>query len=292
MHHEGDLTVLKQLRNGSYAPWLVICPGTMRGVYGGGQVTALEARNLTNGFAGVVGVSTGAPTAAYFLAGQAALGTSIYYEECTTRHFISVRRAFTGGHAIDVGYLAKLFRSGSKKLDESRIHTNDTELRLGVTRYDTACEAYVDAKRIEPDIVEGIHASIALPALYRDEVFIGGERYNDGFSCRPIRYALSRKPSGILVLANAPPPSRASLVGRICTDIVMRAESKAQRMAMRGQRDAWVEDIESLRCGTVPYLIVWSDAEVGSFTRNPVTLKSAAFRAKEHMLFLLDRAGV
>ena len=62
-------------------PVLIVGGGGQRGPFGGGWVMALENLNLRNAFKTVVGVSTGAPTISYFLAGQAAVGTSIYFEE-------------------------------------------------------------------------------------------------------------------------------------------------------------------------------------------------------------------
>jgi len=65
-------------------------------VISGGQVIALEEAGLSDAFDIAVGVSTGAPIAAYFLAQQSVLGTSIYYEECTTPQFISLSRMRVG----------------------------------------------------------------------------------------------------------------------------------------------------------------------------------------------------
>lgn len=294
MHHEGDVSVLRQTKNSSARPWLVICPGTMRGVYGGGQVTAFEKRDLTHAFAGIIGVSTGAPTAAYFLAGQAEIGTSIYYEECTSPEFISFRRMFRGGHAGDVEYLAQQFRSGRKQLNQANLlSASGTELLFGVTEYETASERYLDAKIVKPDIVHGIKASIAMPVLYRDPVMIGGVRYNDGaVACRPLREALSKKPTGIVVLANCPEGRTESPAKDIATRVLMAREPLAQRQAMQRRHAVFEEDIRMLRESGVPYLVIYTDKEVGSYSRDAETLRAAADRSCDHMLSLLDRAGV
>jgi predicted acylesterase/phospholipase RssA len=65
---------------------LVIGSGAMRGAYSGGVVIGLEELGLTDTFDDVVGVSVGASTAAYFLANQSARGTSLFFEELTTKH--------------------------------------------------------------------------------------------------------------------------------------------------------------------------------------------------------------
>jgi hypothetical protein len=73
------------LRNGienNSNPVLMVLGGTLRGCYGGGGVIALKKMGLTDAFKTVIGISTGAPTVAYFLANQPEIGTSIYSEEC------------------------------------------------------------------------------------------------------------------------------------------------------------------------------------------------------------------
>lgn len=295
MSHKGDITVLRQLKNSAMSVWMVILPGVMRGVSGGGQVTAIERykKQLIHHFAGVVCVSTGSPTGAFALAEQAEIGTTFYYQECTSTDFIRRRRMFVGGHGVDVGYLARNFREGPKSLRQDRIYAADTELWFGVTEYKSAIEKYIDAKTVQPDIVHGIHASIAMPVLYRDPVFINGVRYNDGaVSCRPMRYALSKKPTGIIVLANCPENHRKSPLKKSLTDLAMLTESNTQRRAMRNSYAAHIEDCRTLDESNVPHLIVYADKEVGAFTRNPQVLKQAAKRSCDHMLSLLNRAGI
>src|SRR5579871_2481947 len=58
--------------------------GAMRGVVSAGMVSALEELGLVTAFDAVYGSSAGAINAAYFLAGQARLGTTIYFEDINT----------------------------------------------------------------------------------------------------------------------------------------------------------------------------------------------------------------
>ena len=62
----------------------------MRGVVSAGMVSALEELGLTHAFDAVYGSSAGAINAAYFLAGQARLGTTIYYEDINNARFIDL----------------------------------------------------------------------------------------------------------------------------------------------------------------------------------------------------------
>jgi predicted patatin/cPLA2 family phospholipase len=70
---------------------LVIEGGGMRGVISGGMVAALEQLGLLDIFDVVYGSSAGAIAGAYFLAGQARYGTTIFYERLNNSRFINFR---------------------------------------------------------------------------------------------------------------------------------------------------------------------------------------------------------
>lgn len=264
----------------------------MRGVYGGGKITALDEQNLIPGVAGIVGVSTGAPTGAYGLARQARIGTSIYYDECTREDFISFRRFIRGGHGADIAYLANIFRQGPKRLDQEKIRRAATELWFGVTEYATARERYVNAKTLV-DIVDGIQASTAMPVLYREHSFVEGVRCNDGgVACRPLRYALSKKPSGVIVFANCTKEYGESFGKKLLTRSLMLRENRHQRRAFMHRHAIADADFRELHESGIPHLVIYTDAIVGSYTRDADVLKDAATRSHAYMQALLDRAGV
>jgi predicted acylesterase/phospholipase RssA len=78
------IDVLRARRAGTYDHYrvaLVVEGGCMRGVISAGAVTALEQLHLAQRFDAVYGVSAGALDCAYMLAGQAAMGTTIYVPE-------------------------------------------------------------------------------------------------------------------------------------------------------------------------------------------------------------------
>ena len=74
---------------------LAVEGGAMRGVISAGMVSALEDLGLVDAFDAVYGSSAGAINAAYFLAGQARLGTTIYYEDINNAEFIDLARALS-----------------------------------------------------------------------------------------------------------------------------------------------------------------------------------------------------
>src|SRR5205814_9646115 len=67
---------------------LIVEGGAMRGVISCAALMALEELGMTDVFDEVYGASAGAVNAAYFLAGQAAYATSIYYQKINNTRFI------------------------------------------------------------------------------------------------------------------------------------------------------------------------------------------------------------
>src|ERR1043166_2046092 len=67
---------------------LIVEGGAMRGVISCASLMALEELGLTEVFDEVYGASAGAVNAAYFLAGQAACATSIYYQKINNTRLI------------------------------------------------------------------------------------------------------------------------------------------------------------------------------------------------------------
>src|SRR2546425_13217613 len=67
---------------------LIVEGGAMRGVISCAALQALEELGMTAVFDEVYAASAGAVNAAYFLAGQAAYATSIYYQKINNTRFI------------------------------------------------------------------------------------------------------------------------------------------------------------------------------------------------------------
>src|SRR5262245_64259967 len=67
---------------------LIVEGGAMRGVISCAALMALEELGLTEAFDEIYGASAGAVNAAYFLAGQAAYATTIYYQRINNSRFI------------------------------------------------------------------------------------------------------------------------------------------------------------------------------------------------------------
>jgi len=285
------LLAARDSRHSNIRPLLLILSGTMRGVYGGGQVIALERFGLSEVFDTVVGVSTGTPTAAYFLAKQAVLGTSIYCEECITDKFISPWRL-----KVDVGYLADVFRGHQsfKMLDQQAIHSSRSAFFAAATCAQTGEGILIDAKEAKPDIVQAIKASIAIPGFTKP-VRIGDRHYLDGAGAHPFPFRVSMQcfaPTDMLILANCPNEDKAKLGTRnmVLTVLATLGLPRLVRSTFINHRKRFMEELSFLRLHGCRCSIFWSDREVSGFERNQRKLVTAKERATEHLSELLAEA--
>lgn len=183
---------------------LLILGGCMQGVNGAGSVSALHRLGLQDVFDAVVGVSTGAGIAAYFLSGyrQTLLGTSIYYNECISKDFIDFRRV---RKIADIDYIERTLRKGRRALDVERMRAARSNFYVAVTDGRTGKGKLLDVKTAKPDSIMALKASMAMFFLYRDPVYVNGRQYLDGAFGHPfpIKEIVERfSPTDVLVLPN------------------------------------------------------------------------------------------
>ena len=276
-------------------PLLVVMPGTMRGVVGGGQVTALSELGLTNVFDNAIGISTGAPTISYFIAGQAGLGTTIYYEDLPENNFISFSRGLRGGNVADIDLLCDIFNGdvGDKALNKDALLSSRTKAHIVATEYETGLPTMftIDGS-IDP--VEVIRASVAIPVFYKKPVFIKGKRYVDGVvSMRmPSREVIDYfDPTDVVVLANRSINSEESIIESIITSFLFRKMPDAVRSGLLNGKDRMLHHINQLRADVNRrYVIVWSDG-VSTNEMQAEKLHQTAIDAYEYMLEILNTYG-
>lgn len=239
---------------------LMVLAGGMRGVFGAGQARALVRMGLHRAFDVVFGISTGAITAAYFLAGQSEVALRSYWDALATRRFISpfrgVRNDFISSFAdlwhrircwLKREKFVRPFRKGAADIDwlERLIRFGDPT--LGIPPLDQAAllaatsEFYVQVTTPEgksvvlnvkecPDPIAAIIASAALPgSLYGKYVTINGRKYFDGAlgNLFPVERVIRLfRPTHILVIPNRivttklPVRSSSRYLGRVASWIV------------------------------------------------------------------------
>ena len=111
----------------------------MRGVISAGAVTALEDLRLAQRFDAVYGVSAGALACAYMLAGQAAMGTSIYFDDLPAAHFVRALRILAARPPIALDAVIDETVARRKRLDVAAVEDARPEFHVLATCLRTPC---------------------------------------------------------------------------------------------------------------------------------------------------------
>lgn len=298
---EGDTEVInalkekKQLLSSGQShdhirPLLVIGGGLMRGVYGAGAVTALYDKGFGEVFDNVIAVSTGAPTAAYFLGGNPRSGSSIYYEECCSRTFLrglSLREWFTNFCAtyrdpLNLVYLDSVFRGATlKPIDTERVFKSRTKFHIAVTDVETATARYINSCDTE-QLHTAIIASCNVPGLNYSKHYINDKQVTDGVigSPFPVDFikTLNPRPTHILVIANRTKgtmPRSTRLQSFTVFNILFRNRStKVVRERALKRFKKFEEQINEFLETPACRAVVWTDGKVKGTERNTVLLKN------------------
>ena len=185
---------------------LVIEGGGMRGVVCGGMVAALEALGLTEIFDEVIGSSAGAIAGAYFVAGQAAFGTRIFYEEINNRRFIWKPRLFMGRAVVSVDFLLDDVCRNAKRLDWQAVLAARSRLICIAANLDRECSAALTDFADREALFQAMKASARIPAVAGPPVLIGGERHVDAgvYENIPVVTAQSRGATHMVTLLTRP----------------------------------------------------------------------------------------
>lgn len=286
-------------RHKDIRPVLVVLGGAMRGVYGAGFVQALHQLDLQDVFDVVVGISTGAAISSYFLAGeeQTRIGSSIYFEECTSKKFINFRRLH---RILDIDYLGSVMRTAPKTLDESAIARSRSALYCGVTECDTGAFTLVPAIGAKPDIVQAVLASAAIPYAYHRHIELNGHRYIDGGASNrfPFRLIMEQfQPTDIVVVtlhakSYLTPPFGSDSMSSLSKVFFRR--SPHLRDALRHRNHELLRDLQAMRARTDIHVgAVYSpDRTVKDFTTDARILKVAIDHARDETIRVFSTSSV
>lgn len=185
---------------------LAIEGGGMRGVVCGGMVAALEDLGLTHAFDEVIGCSAGAIAGAYFVAGQAAFGTRIFYEEINNRKFIDKRRLLLRRPVVSVDFLLDDVCRNNKRLDWQAVLASGTRLVCMASDLDQRQKAQLEGFARQEDLFAALKASARIPGVAGPPVVINGRRHVDGgvYENVPYRTARERGATHVVVLMTRP----------------------------------------------------------------------------------------
>jgi len=306
MRFEGNQEVLRNLfrkkklleagdvEHYNYRTALLGCSGVMRGVYGGGQMSALERFGLTNAFDTVVGISTGAALGAFFVAGQMQSDIDVFWKEGASAEFVSFKRfLLRRGPLADTTALTRAFR---RRLDQEKAYCSRTNFFTAVTCAETGAGKLLNAK-LMPDLLEAVHASFAMPGLCGKVVDIDGEPYLDGAGAMsfPSEAVVEQlEPTDLLVLANCTDEHKKDKrTTAFFNNLLLSNFPEPVRKTFNTRHASFPKGVQYLRNQTkVRWGILWTDAEVGYFEFNPQRLMAGAKRAEAYFAPLLQKAKV
>lgn len=269
--------------HGHIRPMLFIDGGLMKGVYGAGAVVAMEELGFSNVFTSVVGVSSGAPTAAYFLAEQAKEGASIVWDDCCTRRFINMWRFW---NQVDTFYFAAILRGVTGKgVDTQKVLESPSDLYIAVADFDTGAPTLLQPDDGE-DLLTAIQASILMPNVSTDIVKFKDIRYADGGFTRPhsLKKALEEiDATHVLVITNQDKTiTTLPKLERILNHTLYRRRMpKLLRFAAHERKRERMRVIEEMEKGEhIPYALIWGDHSIKSMERNSKKAKSVLEKSR------------
>ncbi len=235
---------------------LAVEGGAMRGVVSAGMVAGLEALGLTEAFDAVFGSSAGALNGAYFLAGQAAFGATIYSEDINNRAFIDLRRPLRGRPIVDLDYLIDDVAGRRKKLHTERVLASPTPLHVLATDVDTARAVALQGFADGRALLDALRAGAQMPVIAGGPIAYAGRRYLDASLTEPIPVA-SAEAAGfthILTLLTRPdgPERRLSWFDRLYVLPRLRAMSPGLAGRYQERFGRYRSTLDNLRAGRGP----------------------------------------
>jgi predicted patatin/cPLA2 family phospholipase len=193
---------------------LVVEGGAMRGVISCAALMALEDLGMTDVFDEVYGASAGAVNAAYFLAGQAAYATSIYYQKVNNTRFI---RRLWHRQIVNIDDLFDSIIAGDRPLRVEKVLASRSRLFITIADASTGEAFFALAQTSETPLLTLLKASAAMPLLYNGLVTVDGRNCFDGglINPLPIPDAIESGCTDLVVLFTRPASYRESSPTRI-----------------------------------------------------------------------------
>ena len=213
----------------------------MRGVVTAGMVTGLEILGLWEPFDVVYGSSAGASNGAYFVAGQAAYGTTIYYDHINSREFINLWRPLRNKAVVDFRFVTDHVMMESVVLDWRAVIDSPIPLKVLASSVENGHVEVLQNFCSQQELMDALHASARIPLVGgRNPFEYKGKLLWDAGIVDPfaIKSALNDNCTHMLVLRSRPRGlalRRLSLVERtlIVRHIARRNKALAKQLRLR-----------------------------------------------------------
>jgi predicted patatin/cPLA2 family phospholipase len=191
---------------------------------------------------------------AFFMAGQAAFGTTIYYENINNNNFIDFRRFWSKRSIVDLDYLVWDVMKGPKVLDCDAVLSSPIKLRALATSIDTGARTVFSEWAGADDLLGCLRAGATMPIVAGPPSVFRNGRYWDALLSEPIPATAAEEDgcTHLVVLLTRPYGTagpRLSLSEQLYVVPRLRAVSPplARRYAVRAQE--YVRLLEQLRSG-------------------------------------------
>jgi len=257
-------------------PILIMDGGLMKGVYGVGAALAMDELSIFGVFNAAVGVSSGAPTLAYALAGSVKIGSTILYEESCSKNFLSFWR---WRNPLNIYFFRQIMEGLTGKLLVSEaVVSSKVPFYIGLSKYSSAQPFLLKPENSE-ELYSGIQASIAMPGAVSDVITIRGIRYVDGASTQPhvLQHSCEQfDATHILVITNQDKTTGDilwwdKLLSQTLFRFRMGTILRRVTINRRKIRHAWVDSV--LVNPATPICFIWGNGSVGSFERDSQKIK-------------------
>ena len=185
---------------------LAIEGGAMRGVVSAGMLAGLEYLGLLSAFDVIYGTSAGAINGAYFVAGQAACGASIYYEDINNPQFMNPLRCLCGDRRLSLEFLFEQVMVNEKPLNWRRVLDSPIDLVPVAASLSRAKAVPLRGARSRYGLFLRLKASARIPLIAGPPVCVDGEDCADGglFASIPFRLVLDEGCTHVLSLLTRP----------------------------------------------------------------------------------------
>lgn len=181
----------------------------MRGVVSAGMVVAVEQLGLLTAFDAIYGSSAGAMNGAYLLAGQAAFGATIYYENINDspyeravgRWFIDFTAPLRGRPIVDLDYLVHHVMERPKWLQVDRILSSPISLHVVATHVPTAQRHVFRSWTGREDLLRSLRAGASMPIVAGPPYAYRDTYYWDALLIEPIPAAVAEEEGATHIVA-------------------------------------------------------------------------------------------
>jgi predicted patatin/cPLA2 family phospholipase len=198
-------------RDDSCKVGLAIEGGGMRGVVSAGMVTAIEYSGLTKVFDAVYGSSAGSMNGAYFIAGQARYGATVYFENINNNRFIdtsfaTLKLLAANKPIMNLHFLLDKVMTEEKVLNWQAVINSPIRLNVLSSCLDLRRTVIFNNFQSREELFRAFHASASMPLVAGLPVVIDGSRYWDGsfYESIPVKAAVKDGCTHVLVLRTRP----------------------------------------------------------------------------------------